>query len=1647
MESFSILDEECSTLAGHFQLTIRDMKNCSPLWEDFLSRTIKMHSTLKGALGSISSFLDSLQRIADHATNSRGASSDVGATLTRLCMRHKELMARVWALTACLLDSTVQPLQARLDDWKKTTAVLDRDHTKEYKKVRSELKKKTDMVSRLHKKAKKSNKPQTNKILAAGVEEVVSGFTALRNAERAALKRVLLEERGRYCLLAAAITPVLREEVGLVGVLTQVQDVLQQLKKHVDDRGVLPPTSEQLLLGAKDASSEAGVSWQTPPSSPSSLSGSHRSSLTSITSSAAASHLPHAGGLLGLGGSPSHHGRSRSASQSGGLVSVRSQDSGFTSQDALHRHTISGSSLATALQASRVSDISSLSQPSSLSSNDGPASLPPHPAPTDLSSPPTDGVHAPPPKHHHLAAYEKSHVRERPALGPNTFTLPNPSTTGGIRGHVGAVDGLDGGNNNGDRSPVSAGVSSSSNSQQAQQHTATISRRSSRSSLLHFHHSNSNSQESINSQSSCASGVRSKPPLPSRCSSLERPALPEKKPSSSSSSSFRQRLPLHHLLHHHHQNKSSGQEGSSEPLEPPSVPDFNKAPPDMIVPQPVYSNMSELGNGGGDCIEGENSPHGSLGSSGYGSQPNVRTNDDLPTLEECPPPSASHCSRYVPVVPEVPTHLHLRHSVNADGYRLRTPVSTILEHRGEDLAEDCSHFGRSHMPLRGSLTAPSTPTDGAHRSLIPHSLSAYQVQQQQQHYYQQYYQHQQQQQTEHQQQQHYYPQHQVQHSSQYRSGRLSMPSMSYEMQQQLQAHQHELLLQQQRQHPAHPAPPEAAKLPGVDGQSFPGVELRRASQGVRSTGSLRRALNGKPPPPIRRTASISTSSSSLNSAPIATSSTEDPSNGRSSAAPPPLQHTLSSSSLRNTPTAGLIHSSSSSSLPQHLSSAELCHAASSTSLPQNPSSSSLTHLHNSSNSTSSLQNNFHSSTSSISLGNGAAGPSLQNHDYSNSSSNNGSVMTLSGGDNGCSGSVMTLNGDASVSPDLAPPVTDVPPSSVRCNGDGAADSDGDTNTPRGSLENFPPPPDFLLQDDFSRSFTEGKHSVGDGSEDVEPPPAGHDILVGSGTVPPNPGLPVISGGGDGTNSSLSPEELCLEVAKQLAPLYQNKLRAPSTQLNLGGNTSSSQTSQNSSPSSLDQLSPLLDDDHPSPPSPCPPSPCPPVNFSSTSSPSPHTSPQELVKGYSLFGPPDPIQDEGLSKRRVSVSEAVRSLQETKHQPPSPGATRKVVSQATARGNNSEVHEANRIDEVTNPDNRTSNDASHNNRMDAARASIISTLNSKMNSQPESVNNKASNAARTNSQYDPYTQPLPMKLHQEEVMQQVLQQQTESRQLCLNSPNHNTQVMHPNSSPNANTHTLSQDQHLEQLQQQQQHLLHQQQLLHEKHFKQLQQQPPAATAQPLITKPESRAFLATLNSALSQRPSPPQKSQQLRANAANSPVPKPQLKTQLSTPSPSSRLIGSNKTPLRTSQSGPKVNKPKRSIVMGTASRTNSPAGASSIPQPNLSSSSQPMSRLSRTGSSSSDKFKFRQLISNSRNTSSNGQSRETAVLSLASSKPKSAITPNSNHFGVALDDASARVSIVPVNDQLREGLMEQIRKGAKLRQTKQIDDRSAPRVH
>ena len=79
---------------------------------------------------AFSLFLDAFQRIADLATNTRGATRDIGTGLTRLILRHKSIEQKLKSLTNALVETFVQPLNERIEDWKKTAQTLDKDHAK-----------------------------------------------------------------------------------------------------------------------------------------------------------------------------------------------------------------------------------------------------------------------------------------------------------------------------------------------------------------------------------------------------------------------------------------------------------------------------------------------------------------------------------------------------------------------------------------------------------------------------------------------------------------------------------------------------------------------------------------------------------------------------------------------------------------------------------------------------------------------------------------------------------------------------------------------------------------------------------------------------------------------------------------------------------------------------------------------------------------------------------------------------------------------------------------------------------------------------------------------------------------------------------------------------------------------------------------------------------------------------------------------------------------------------------------------------------------------------------------------------------------------------------------------------------------------------
>ena len=148
-----------------------------------------------------------------------------------------------------MLDCLVLPLQEKMEEWKKVAHSLDKDHSKEYKKLRQELKKKFDNQTKLMKKNKKSSKGEhLDPKVDQGLLEVTKSVRSLHEVEKSAVRRVLVEERSRYCTFVACLKPVLGEEISMVSELQQLEEVMAKLDKHTEDPFKLPEASEQVQL-------------------------------------------------------------------------------------------------------------------------------------------------------------------------------------------------------------------------------------------------------------------------------------------------------------------------------------------------------------------------------------------------------------------------------------------------------------------------------------------------------------------------------------------------------------------------------------------------------------------------------------------------------------------------------------------------------------------------------------------------------------------------------------------------------------------------------------------------------------------------------------------------------------------------------------------------------------------------------------------------------------------------------------------------------------------------------------------------------------------------------------------------------------------------------------------------------------------------------------------------------------------------------------------------------------------------------------------------------------------------------------------------------------------------------------------------------
>ncbi|XP_062544689.1 uncharacterized protein LOC134211633 isoform X2 [Armigeres subalbatus] len=376
-------NEGGATIGTLFQHIVNDMKNSSPLWEDFIAKATKLHACLRAAIQALAVYLEAFQKIADAATNSKGATKEIGTALTRVCLRHKAVETRMKTFTAAIMDCLIVPLQEKLEDWKKQVAIIDKDHAKEYKRCRAELKKRSSDTLRLQKKAKKGQTDNLHILVESSMQDVTLRRSELEEVERKSLRSIMVEERSRYCTFVNMLQPVVHEECEVMSELSHLQEAMQIIAVVTKDPTVLPQASEELILESKTninlyPDSPGGSNSQGACSN--SL-GSRKSSVCSISSINSSSS-----------GSPGHQFQ-RSLSQYSPAIRLKpgeSSDSGFCSSPAL------------------------TSQASTLASQSHAVSTwPPH---TQDGSTSADRPHT------ISSAYEKGH--QRPALTVYTFQNP-----------------------------------------------------------------------------------------------------------------------------------------------------------------------------------------------------------------------------------------------------------------------------------------------------------------------------------------------------------------------------------------------------------------------------------------------------------------------------------------------------------------------------------------------------------------------------------------------------------------------------------------------------------------------------------------------------------------------------------------------------------------------------------------------------------------------------------------------------------------------------------------------------------------------------------------------------------------------------------------------------------------------------------------------------------------------------------------------------------------------------------------------------------------------------------------------------------------------------------------------------------------------
>lgn len=107
--------------------------------------------------------------------------------------------------------------------------ILDKEHTKEYKRCRNELKKRSSDTLRLQKKAKKGTSDNLQNLVESSMQTVNQQKAELDDVERKSLRVAMIEDRTRFCHFVSMLEPVVKQEYEMMYELGHLQVNYQRL--------------------------------------------------------------------------------------------------------------------------------------------------------------------------------------------------------------------------------------------------------------------------------------------------------------------------------------------------------------------------------------------------------------------------------------------------------------------------------------------------------------------------------------------------------------------------------------------------------------------------------------------------------------------------------------------------------------------------------------------------------------------------------------------------------------------------------------------------------------------------------------------------------------------------------------------------------------------------------------------------------------------------------------------------------------------------------------------------------------------------------------------------------------------------------------------------------------------------------------------------------------------------------------------------------------------------------------------------------------------------------------------------------------------------------------------------------------------------